>query len=84
MKFKKIMLLIIASLNIIFYDIAVNASEIHISNTYYDNTIEIQPKADIIGWRYKTIDNKLYRRQYNYTKQMWIGNYFNTSKSSSA
>ena len=75
MKFKKIMLLIIASLNIIFYDIAVNASEIHISNTYYDNTIEIQPKADIIGWRYKTIYKKLSRRQYNYTKQMWIGNW---------
>lgn len=36
---------------------------------------EISPHADIIEWRYKTINGKLYRRQYNYTKQMWIGNW---------
>lgn len=29
--------------------------------------------SDIIGWRYKSVDNKVYRRQYNYSKQKWIG-----------
>ncbi len=33
----------------------------------------IVPFADIIEWRYKSIDGKLYRRQYNYSKQVWIG-----------
>lgn len=73
MKFKKNVLLMAIVLSTIFNGISANAAEIHISNTY--NITEIQPKADIIGWRYKTIDNKLYRRQYNYTKQMWIGNW---------
>lgn len=31
------------------------------------------PDSDIIGWRYKTEGNSLYRRQYNYSKQKWIG-----------
>ena len=31
------------------------------------------PYADIIGWRYTSIDGKMYRRQYNYSKQTWIG-----------
>lgn len=31
------------------------------------------PFADIIGWRYKAVDGKMYRRQYNYSKQQWIG-----------
>ena len=31
------------------------------------------PDSDIIGWRYKTVGNSLYRRQYNYSKQKWIG-----------
>lgn len=31
------------------------------------------PFADIKGWRYKAVDGKMYRRQYNYSKQEWIG-----------
>lgn len=31
------------------------------------------PFADIKGWRYKAVDGKMYRRQYNYSKQKWIG-----------
>lgn len=31
------------------------------------------PFADIIGWRYKAVDEKMYRRQYNYSRQQWIG-----------
>ena len=29
--------------------------------------------AQVIGWRYKTEDGKVYRRQYNYSRQKWIG-----------
>lgn len=31
------------------------------------------PQSDIIGWRYKTENGQLYRRQYNYSQQKWIG-----------
>lgn len=33
----------------------------------------IMPHSDIIEWRYKEINGDLYRRQYNYTRQYWIG-----------
>mgnify|MGYP001017625028 CR=1 FL=1 len=33
----------------------------------------IIPYADIIDWRYKLVDGKLYKRLYNYSKQEWIG-----------
>ena len=33
----------------------------------------ITPFSDIIGWRYKTVNGKVYRRQYNYSKEKWIG-----------
>lgn len=34
---------------------------------------QIQPYSDIIDWRYKSENGKMYRRQYNYSKQEWIG-----------
>ncbi len=40
-----------------------------------EEDLEINPRADIIGWRYKIINNYLYRRKYNYTKRKWIGNW---------
>lgn len=45
------------------------------NTTTYAATIvtSIEPQADIIEWRYKIEDNKLYRRQYNRTKREWIG-----------
>lgn len=36
---------------------------------------EITPRADDIGWQYKTINGKLYRRLYNYTKNVWISDW---------
>lgn len=33
----------------------------------------VDVRADIIEWRYKIEEGKLYRRQYNYSKQVWIG-----------
>ena len=31
--------------------------------------------SDDIEWRYKAIDGKLYKRQYNHTTKKWIGNW---------
>ena len=33
----------------------------------------ITPFSDVIGWRYKTVNGKVYKRQYNYSKERWIG-----------
>lgn len=33
----------------------------------------IMPRAPIIEWRYKVVNDKLYRRQYNCSTQEWIG-----------
>lgn len=33
------------------------------------------PQSDIIEWRYKTEGGKLYKRQYNYTKVKWVGDW---------
>ncbi len=30
-------------------------------------------RADVIGWVYKEINGKLYKRLYNYTKQEYVG-----------
>ena len=35
----------------------------------------IAPQSDIIQWKYKTINGILYKRQYNYTTNKWIGNW---------
>jgi len=33
----------------------------------------IQPFAHIIEWRYKQINGRWHKRQYDYTAQKWIG-----------
>lgn len=38
-----------------------------------NTTSIITPQSDIIEWRYKVEDGKLYKRQYNYTKDKWVG-----------
>lgn len=35
----------------------------------------ISPKSDDIGWQYRRINGKLYKRLYNYTTKTWIGNW---------
>lgn len=34
-----------------------------------------ESRADVIGWEYKTINGKLYKRLYNYTTKEWIGDW---------
>lgn len=44
--------------------------------TYHNITAEkeyISSRKAIIGWRYKIVDGTLFKRQYNYTTQQWIG-----------
>lgn len=38
-------------------------------------TISISPRKDDIRWVYKEIGGTLYRRQYNFTKNVWIGDW---------
>lgn len=37
------------------------------------NVENYSPLSDIIEWRYKVMNGKLYKRQYNCTKDHWIG-----------
>ncbi len=55
----------------------VQASDLQIT----DQTLKTEKKyenntrAEIIGWRYKTVNGVLYRRLFNYTHSEWIGNW---------
>ena len=40
-----------------------------------ENISQIEPRSDVIGWKYKNIDGNLYKRLYNYTKEQWIGDW---------
>lgn len=33
----------------------------------------VMPMSDAISWRYKAMNNKLYRRLYNFSTDNWIG-----------
>lgn len=68
-----------SSITTIFADEIINDPDEPLEYSYEMETSEeepeINPRADIIGWRYKIINNYLYRRKYNYTKHKWIGNW---------
>lgn len=44
--------------------------------TAENNALGIQPYSDILGWRYKTVGDNLYRRLFNYTKGEWETDYW--------
>ena len=50
-----------------------SAQEITVLKTGESGDYTIVPFADKIVWRYKTMNGKYYRRQYNTTKLEWIG-----------
>lgn len=35
----------------------------------------VSPLSDIIEWRYKEKNGKLYKRLFNYTKEKWVGDW---------
>lgn len=37
-----------------------------------DETIEVQPRQDILEWIYKTFNGKLYKRLWNASKGEWL------------
>lgn len=41
----------------------------------YSSDSGISPLSDNIGWRYKVINGKMYKRQFNYSTNQWIGNW---------
>lgn len=57
----------------------VQASNVHMT----DQTLETEKneksaksaRAEIVGWRYKTVNGVLYRRLFNYTHNEWVGNW---------
>lgn len=44
-----------------------------IATTEENLTPIVTPYSDIIEWRFKVENGRLYQRQYNCTKDMWIG-----------
>ena len=44
-------------------------------NTHYYMTREIEQRSDILEWRYKIINGRLYKRLYNKTKNKWVGDW---------
>jgi hypothetical protein len=46
---------------------------VQIQGVAFTESNTINPHADIIEWRYKSENGKLYRRLYNYSKMKWIG-----------
>lgn len=47
--------------------------EDHILYCSFEHSPNITPYADIIGWKYSVINGQLHRRLYNFTKQVWMG-----------
>lgn len=69
----KLLIVFVITCSFLFFDDA-QAAETTDSNSYVTTSSSmISPRADDIGWRYKTVDGVLYKRQYNYTKKKWIG-----------
>lgn len=42
---------------------------------FASSATELTPKANDIGWRYKVVNGVLYKRQYDYTRMQWIGDW---------
>lgn len=40
-----------------------------------DRPLTVESRADIIGWRYKTENGRVYKRLFNYSKNKWIGDW---------
>ncbi len=45
------------------------------NNFFVSTTTEISPKANDIVWKFKLVNGVLYKRQYDYTRNQWIGDW---------
>lgn len=50
-------------------------ADIFYNKVFISTKSEIIPKANDIGWRYKVVNGVLYKRQYDYTRKQWIGDW---------
>lgn len=74
-KNRKNFFVLFLSLAIIFFSpITANASIISSTSINLPSS-EISPCSEDIRWVYQKIGNQLYRRQFNYTRNVWIGNW---------
>ncbi|MHC5268843.1 hypothetical protein ACYSNO_06670 [Enterococcus sp. LJL98] len=71
---KKILSFFLLTFFILSSTSIVNANTINFETNNFSEE-NITPLADIIGWRYKTENGKLYKRQFNYSKDKWIGDW---------
>ncbi len=60
--------LVLASVFYLFNGTIVYAYDSNINQTSF-------ARADIIEWRYKSINGVLYKRLFNYSTKEWIGNW---------
>lgn len=72
-KLNKLTILIFTMSGIILLQNNFSATAATASNN--DNSSEIITYSDNIEWRFKLINGKLYKRQYNKTTKKWIGNW---------
>lgn len=61
---------------LLFFSIFFSSSPIYAQATAIPATqSSVSPYSDNIRWLYKSINGVLYKRQYNYTQQKWIGSW---------
>lgn len=54
----------------------VQASNVHMTDqTFETEKNEKSARAEIVGWCYKTVNEVLYGRLFNYTHNEWVGNW---------
>lgn len=72
---KKIFMFLSSVLFLLTIIITVMPQDVMASSMKLNNGIFMEQtlRSDIIEWRYKTENGKLYKRLYNYSKQEWIG-----------
>ena len=75
-KLNKLAILLFTTSGIILLQNNFSATAATASNN--DNSSEIITYSDNIEWRFKLINGKLYKRQYNKTTKKWIGNWIPT------
>ena len=71
MKSKTVRIMMICMMAFLL-DVPVN---VHAETVSPKTEASVSVRADQIGWVYKTVDGKRYKRLYNYTTKTWIGDW---------
>lgn len=74
MKLIKLLLVTTLFLSLFFsYPQTVTAKSMDDVHPVLSSQIQVEPRATLKDWRYKSVNGKIYRRLYNYTLQRWEG-----------